>query len=48
MPDQHDIVYVVDDDANLRYAICVTLEEADLIGETFGSAAEFWAGFDPL
>jgi len=48
MPDQHDIVYVVDDDANLRYAISVMLEEADLIGETFGSAAEFWADFDPL
>lgn len=47
MPDEHSIVFVIDDDAAVRDALSVHLDLAGLPVRSFASAREFLAAIDP-
>lgn len=46
MPDHPAAVFVVDDDASVRAALCAALTSAGLLVESFSSAAEFLEALD--
>ena len=46
MPDPAAAVFVVDDDASVRAALCAALRSAGLLVESFGSATEFLDAYD--
>ena len=47
MPDQANMVYIVDDDEAVRDSLCFLLKSVGLNGNVFSSGNEFLAAYDP-